>query len=126
VLRERARLASLAGRPRRARALFSRSIEVATGQRAHAETLRTRISRGEVGGAFGWTAFVEDGDRAAVDLRALIAAAACVPTADGAMSENIEGLPEDGSLSDVREQTTAPVSKPDVPIGRSVFRVPAP
>jgi tetratricopeptide (TPR) repeat protein len=127
VLRERACLAALAGHPRRARALFSRSIEVATRQRAHVETLRTRASRGEVGGAFGWTAFVDDGARAAAELRALIEAAARVPTTDRATSEDTEGLPGDGSLSGVPEQTTGPVAKPDMPIGsRSMFRMPAP
>jgi hypothetical protein len=127
VLRERARLATLTGRPRRARALFSRSIAIATRQRAHTETLRTRISRGEVGGAFGWTAFVEDGERAAAELRALIAAAAHVIMTDGAASEDPEGLSDDGSRSGASEQTTQPHATPDVPISsRSVFRVPAP
>ena len=55
VLRERARLAVLSGRDRRAKALFARSIEVATDQGALAETLRYRISRGQVGAGFGWT-----------------------------------------------------------------------
>jgi hypothetical protein len=127
VLRERARLAALAGRPRRARALFSRSIEVATGQRAHAETLRTRISRGEVGGAFGWTADVEDGERAAAELRALIATAARVIVTDGTASEDADGLPDDASRAGASEQTLGHGATPDVPISsRSVFRVPAP
>jgi tetratricopeptide (TPR) repeat protein len=125
VLRERARLAALAGRPRRARALFSRSIEVATRQRAHAETLRTRISRGEVGGAFGWTAYVEDGERTAAELRALTAAAARVIVTDGAVAEDTD--PDDGSRSSAPEQTAGPAATPGVPIsGRSVFRVPTP
>jgi tetratricopeptide (TPR) repeat protein len=123
VLRERARLAALAGHPRRARALFSRSIEVATGQRAHAETLRTRISRGEAGGGFGWTAFVDDGERAAAELRALIAAATRVPTT----SEDVEGPPDEGSHSRVPDQTTGAAAETVAPIGsRSMFRVPTP
>ena len=126
VLRERARLAALTGRPRRARALFSRSIDVATGQRAHTETLRTRISRGEAGGAFGWTEFVDDGERAAAELRALIAAAARVPRTDGATSEGVDGAPDDGSLSPEPE-TTGAAAETGAPIGsRSMFRVPAP
>jgi tetratricopeptide (TPR) repeat protein len=72
VLRERARLAALRGRGRRSRALFARSIEVATEQGARAETLRTRISRGEVGRDFGWTDAAADGDRAEGELRALM------------------------------------------------------
>ena len=72
VLRERARLAALRGRHRRSRALFARSIEVATEQGARAEILRTRISRGEIGRAFGWTDAVADGDRAEDELRALL------------------------------------------------------
>ena len=55
-------------------ALFARSIEVATGQGALAETLRTRISRGEVGGAFGWTDAAADGALAEAELRALLTA----------------------------------------------------
>jgi two-component system sensor kinase len=72
VLRERARLAALRGRGRRSRALFARSIEVATEQGARAETLRTRISRGEVGRDFGWMDAAADGDRAEGELRALM------------------------------------------------------
>ncbi len=126
VLRERARLAALTGRPRRARALFSRSIDVATGQRAHTETLRTRISRGEVGGAFGWTEFVDDGERAAAELRALIAAAARVPRTDAATTEGVDGAPDDGSLSPEPE-TTGAAPETGSPIGsRSMFRVPTP
>jgi tetratricopeptide (TPR) repeat protein len=125
VLRERARLAALAGRPGRVRALFSRSIEVATRQRAHAEALRARVSRGEVSGAFGWTTWVADGERADAELRALIAAAARVRPTDGATSE--DGLPDAGSASDAPEQTTGPATTPEMPIGsRSVFRIPAP
>jgi hypothetical protein len=126
VLRERARLAALTGRPRRARALFSRSIEVGTGQRAHAETLRTRISRAEAGGAFGWTAFVDDGERAAAELRALIAAAARVPMTTST-SEDAEGPPHDGSVSREPGQTTGTTGETDAPIdSRSMFRVPTP
>ena len=125
VLRERGRLAALTGRPRRARALFSRSIDVATGQRAHAETLRTRISRGEAGGAFRWTAFVDDGERAAAELRSLIAAAARVQMGDGARSDVAEGAPDDGSLSRVPDQTTRGGAVLDAPVdNRSMFRVP--
>lgn len=124
VLRERARLAALTGRPRRARALFSRSIDVATGQRAHTETLRTRISRGEAGAAFGWTEFADDGERAAAELRALIAAAARVPRTDGATSEGVEAVPDDGSLSP-EPGTTGASAETGAPIGgRSMFRVP--
>jgi tetratricopeptide (TPR) repeat protein len=72
VLRERARLAALGGRRRRAKALFARSIEVAADQGALAETLRTRISRGQVGVGFGWTDAAADGALAEVELRALI------------------------------------------------------
>ena len=72
VLRERARLAALGGRRRRAKALFARSIEVATDQGALAETLRTRISRGQVGVGFGWTDAAADGALAEAELRALI------------------------------------------------------
>jgi hypothetical protein len=72
ILRERARLAALRGRHRRSRALFARSIEVATEQGARAETLRTLISRGEVGRDFGWTDAAADGARAEGELRALI------------------------------------------------------
>jgi two-component system sensor kinase len=74
VLRERARLAALRGRRRRSEALFTRSIEVATGQGALAEELRTRISRGEVGAAFGWTDAAADGAVAETELRALLMA----------------------------------------------------
>jgi tetratricopeptide (TPR) repeat protein len=74
VLRERARLAALRGRRRRSEALFTRSIEVATGQGALAEELRTRISRGEVGAAFGWTDAAADGAVAETELRALLTA----------------------------------------------------
>ena len=70
VLRERARLAALSGRRRRAKALFARSIEVATDQGALAETLRTRISRGQVGVGFGWTDAAADGALAEAELRA--------------------------------------------------------
>ena len=64
VLRERAHLAALAGRRRRARSLLGRSLEVAKAQGARAEALRTRAARGEVGHALGWTEDVEDGERA--------------------------------------------------------------
>ncbi|HEX4941845.1 MAG TPA: AAA family ATPase [Actinomycetota bacterium] len=125
VLRERARLAALMGRPRRARALFSRSIDVATAQRAHGETLRTRISRGEAGATFGWTAFVDDGERAATELRALIAAAARVPMAEGATSDGL-GAPDDGSLSRVPERTTGAAGETDAPVDGRSIRVPTP
>jgi hypothetical protein len=72
VLRERARLAALSDRRRRAKALFARSIEVATDQGALAETLRTRISRGQVGAGFGWTDAAADGALAEAELRAII------------------------------------------------------
>jgi tetratricopeptide (TPR) repeat protein len=75
VLRERAHLAALAGRRRRARSLFERSLEVAKSQGARAETLRTRAARGEVGRSLGWTEGVEDGERARRALDALVEAA---------------------------------------------------
>ncbi|MBA3364057.1 MAG: AAA family ATPase [Actinobacteria bacterium] len=76
VLRERAHLAALAGRRRRARSLFERSLEVAKTQGARAEALRTRAARGEVGQVLGWTEDVEDGERARRALEALLEAAA--------------------------------------------------
>lgn len=75
VLRERAHLAALAGRRRRARTLFERSLEVATRQGARAEALRTRIARAEVGRSVGWSAEIGDGRPAERDLGALLAAA---------------------------------------------------
>ena len=75
VLRERAHLAALAGRRRRARSLFGRSLEVAKAQGARAEALRTRMARGDLGGAMGWTEEVEDGDRARRALTTLLEAA---------------------------------------------------
>ena len=75
VLRERAHLAALAGRRRRARSLFQRSLQVAKAQGARAEALRTRAARGEVGQALGWAEDVEDGERARRALDALLEAA---------------------------------------------------
>ncbi len=72
VLRERAHLAALAGRRRRARSLLERSLEVAKAQGARAEALRTRVARGEVGHALGWSEDVEDGERARTSLGALL------------------------------------------------------
>jgi tetratricopeptide (TPR) repeat protein len=74
VLRERAHLAALGGRQRRAHTLFDRSLEVAMRQGAQAEALRTRISRGQVGRSLRWPAHVEDGARAERELADLVAA----------------------------------------------------
>ncbi len=85
VLRERAHLAALAGRRRRARSLFERSLEVAKSQGARAETLRSRAARGEVGGSLGWPEAVEDGERARKALDALLEAAElAIPAGEGA------------------------------------------
>jgi signal transduction histidine kinase/tetratricopeptide (TPR) repeat protein len=73
VLRERAHLAALSGRRRRAHRLFDRSLDVAIRQQAAAEALRTRIARGTVGEALGWAVDVEDGGRARRELDALLA-----------------------------------------------------
>lgn len=73
VLRERAHLTALAGRRRRAHILFDRSLDIAVRQGAHAEALRTRISRGQVGHASGWASDVEDGARAERELESLVA-----------------------------------------------------
>jgi tetratricopeptide (TPR) repeat protein len=75
VLRERGYLAALAGRRRRARSLLDRSLEIANGQGARAEALRTRIAMGQVGRWFGWSEQVEDGERAERSLQTLLAAA---------------------------------------------------
>jgi hypothetical protein len=75
VLRERAHLAALAGRRRRARSLFGRSLEVARAQGARAEALRTRAARGELGHAMGWPEDIDDGERAGRTLAALLEAA---------------------------------------------------
>jgi tetratricopeptide (TPR) repeat protein len=83
VLRERAHLAALGGRRRRARALFARSLDVATRQGARAEVLRTRIARWAVGASFGWTEFAQDGVRAEAELERLIAATGPVPRRPG-------------------------------------------
>jgi tetratricopeptide (TPR) repeat protein len=72
VLRERAHLAALRGHRRRAHTLFDGSLDVAIGQEARAEALRTRIARGQVGRRMGWTADVEDGIRAERELELLI------------------------------------------------------
>jgi hypothetical protein len=83
VLRERARLAALQGRRRRARLLFTRSIDVATRQGARAEVLRTRVDRGTVGAALGWMPYAEDGVRAEEELEHLLAAASHEPRPPG-------------------------------------------
>jgi hypothetical protein len=75
VLRERAYLAALAGRRRRARSLFDRSLEVAKAQGARAEGLRTRMALGDLAGAMGWAEELEDGERARRALAALLEAA---------------------------------------------------
>ncbi|HWL91079.1 MAG TPA: AAA family ATPase, partial [Actinomycetota bacterium] len=72
VLRERAHLAALAGRRRRAHALFDRSLEVAKAQGARAEALRTRAARGELARDLGWAEDVDDGERAGRALAALL------------------------------------------------------
>jgi tetratricopeptide (TPR) repeat protein len=82
VLRERAYLAALAGRRRRARSLFDRSLEVAKAQGARAEALRTRMARGDLAGAMGWAEAVEDGDRARTALGVLLEAAVHVVDED--------------------------------------------
>jgi two-component system sensor kinase len=76
VLRERALLAALRGRSRRAAALMARSLEVATLQGAQAEVLRTRAARGRIGASFGWTMETADGVAAAAELETLTRAAA--------------------------------------------------
>jgi tetratricopeptide (TPR) repeat protein len=73
VLRERAHLAALGGRRRRAQTLFDRSLDIAIRQGAQAEALRTRVARGQVGRSSGWTAHIEDGARAERDLARLMA-----------------------------------------------------
>ena len=75
VLRERAYLAALAGRRRRARSLLGRSLEIAKAQGARAEALRTRIARGDLAGAMGWAEELEDGERARRTFAALLEAA---------------------------------------------------
>ncbi len=79
VLRERGRLAALRGHPRRARSLFRRSLEVAIGQGARAEALRTRIALGEVGRALGWADEAEDGAVAERELEGLLATSGSPP-----------------------------------------------
>jgi signal transduction histidine kinase/tetratricopeptide (TPR) repeat protein len=73
VLRERGHLAALAGRPRRSRRLFDRSVAVADLQDARYEALRTRIARGEVGAELGWTDVHDDAEQARQELRRLLA-----------------------------------------------------
>jgi two-component system sensor kinase len=73
VLRERAHLAALGGRRRRAQILLDRSFEIAIRQGAQAELLRTRISRGQLGHASGRAGHVEDGARAQRELHDLLA-----------------------------------------------------
>ena len=74
VLRERGHLAALAGRRRRARSLFDRSLEVAKAQGARAEALRTRAARGELGHVIGRPEDVDDGERARAALADLLEA----------------------------------------------------
>jgi tetratricopeptide (TPR) repeat protein len=82
VLRERAYLAALAGRRRRARSLFGRSLEVAKSQGGRAEALRTRVARGDLAGAMGWAEEMEDGELARKALGALLEAAVQVVDED--------------------------------------------
>jgi tetratricopeptide (TPR) repeat protein len=91
VLRERAHLAALDGRGRRAQILFDRSLDIAIRQGAQAEALRTRISRGQVGRASGRAERSEDGARAERELERLLASIG--PTAPEApSSRDLHGI----------------------------------
>lgn len=101
ALRESGLVAAAAGRARRARRWFQRSLEIALAHGARAEHARTMVAFGEVGRARGWSAaeqHLEEGERALAVLTGAATTSAADVDASVSLADRFETLLDVGRM----------------------------